>query len=95
MQDDPGKARCQRRGHGRQRPRFQSRPVLESLEHRSLLTNIVINHGTTAALVSAIETCNASGAASNYIELKGTYVIQRPNNDWFGPNGLPPIACNL
>jgi hypothetical protein len=38
----------------------------------------------------------ASGTASNVILLAaGHYVFTQPDNDWYGPNALPPIATNI
>ena len=60
-----------------------------------MLAYFSINDGSTARLVSAIDQCNASHDSENIIVLHGTYVVDRVNNDWYGPNGLPAIACNL
>jgi|SRR5208283_5894882 len=73
----------------------QVRPDLESLEDRKLLAIIPVTSGVAADLVSAINTANTNGDASNTIQLSGTYDLTAADNYWYGPDGLPAITSNL
>ena len=50
-----------------------------------------------ASLVQAITNANGAGAGSHTITLMGgcTYSLTSRNNDWYGPNALPPIQGEL
>ena len=76
-----------------QRVRLTVRPVLESLEDR-VVPAINIAPGDVTALIQAIDQANTTPSAPNVIDLApgSTYVLSTPDNYWYGPNGLPPIA---
>jgi hypothetical protein len=54
-------------------------------------------NGDTAALVSAIANANANGPGADVIQLGAgcTYALAAPDNNWYGPNGLPAIASDI
>ena len=50
----------------------------------------------SGALVAAVNAANASPGASEIVLGAGcTYALGAPDNHWFGPNGLPPIASEI
>ncbi len=53
--------------------------------------------GDVASLVAAIESANANGAGADVVALGSgcTYTLTTPHNNWYGPNGLPPIASDV
>jgi len=51
--------------------------------------------GNGPALVGAIEHANShAGPDTVLLERNCTYTLTAPDNYWYGPNGLPPIASN-
>jgi len=87
-----------RRPHTRRAPaprRHQSRPRLESLESRNLLTNYTA--ATVSDLIAEIKAANQVGG-SNAITLvaptTSPYVLTAVDNTTDGPTGLPVIAAN-
>ncbi|HET6878959.1 MAG TPA: hypothetical protein VFI31_02320, partial [Pirellulales bacterium] len=95
-------------GRGRKKVRAQQtrrlRPLLETLERRLVLATFSVNAGDvtnigsggTGGLVWAINQANQAGG-SNTIELAAgsTYNLSAADNNWYGPNGLPPITSDL
>jgi hypothetical protein len=53
--------------------------------------------GDTTSLIAAIQATNANGPGADVVQLgQGcSYVVTTPNNNWFGPNGLPEIAGDV
>src|SRR5437588_5855631 len=52
--------------------------------------------GNGPALVGAIEHANShAGPDTVLLERNCTYTLTAPDNYWYGPNGLPPIASNI
>lgn len=50
-----------------------------------------------ASLVTALRDANAAGPGPHTISLKAgcTYSLAMPDNYWYGPNALPPIASDI
>jgi hypothetical protein len=49
-----------------------------------------------AALVAAVNTANgAAGADTIVLAAQCTYTFTAPDNHWYGPNALPPIASAI
>ena len=66
---------------------------MESLEERIALSTMTAD--STAALIADIEIANKSGG-TNTIDLEPkTYGLDKVDNYWYGPNGLPPIASDI
>jgi len=53
--------------------------------------------GDTASLIAAIQATNANGPGADVVQLgQGcSYVVTTPNNNWYGPNGLPEITGDV
>ena len=52
--------------------------------------------GDTASLVSAINDANAAAGADSVLLGAGClYRLTGVDNNWYGPNGLPPIASDI
>jgi len=66
---------------------------MEELEGRMLLS--VIRAGTTEALIQAITTANSSGGANTIVLQDKTYKLDKINNYWYGPDGLPAISSQI
>jgi hypothetical protein len=73
------------------------RLVLEGLENRLALSSAPTPVGPTAAdLIAAIDKADLTGGPV-VLELaaKTTYTLTAPDNNWYGPNGLPAIGTNI
>jgi hypothetical protein len=52
--------------------------------------------GDSVSLVDAIASANASGGSNVVVLGQGcVYTLTTVNNNWYGPNGLPPITSNI
>src|SRR4051794_38151756 len=61
-----------------------------------VLTSCPGGNGDPAGLVSAITTANVSAGPDSIVLPTGCrYELTTPNNTWYGPNGLPPIASDI
>jgi sugar lactone lactonase YvrE len=72
------------------------RPGLELLEDR-LVPTVNIAPGDVTGLIQAIDQADTTPNTATIIDLApgSTYVLSTPDNYWYGPNGLPPIASNI
>jgi hypothetical protein len=76
-------------------PRRRVRPCLEILEDRTVPTIFNVGSGDVATLITAINTANSNGQSNTINLTASTYDLTSINNDWYGPDGLPPITSNL
>ncbi len=61
------------------------------------LAPVTIAPGDVTGLIEAIDAADQITNEPNVIDLApgSTYVLSAPDNYWYGPNGLPPIASNI
>jgi hypothetical protein len=69
----------------------KARPILESLEDRTLLSKFTA--GTVAALVSDINAANQAGGSNTITLTAPTFTLSAVDNTTDGPTGLPVIAA--
>src|SRR4051812_16838302 len=76
--------------------RLRARPCLEGLEERVTPSTTIQVGPTTANLISAVATAdNTSGAVILVLPASTTYTLTAVKNNWYGPNGLPPIDNDI
>jgi hypothetical protein len=75
--------------------RWSIRTTLEQLETR--LMPATFNLTDTEGLIQALRAANAAPNDTTIISLQAgtTYTLEKPDNYWYGPNGLPPIDSNV
>jgi hypothetical protein len=72
------------------------RPHLEWLEDRCTPSvNLTVAAGDTAGLISAINQADASGGGTIGLAAGSTYELTAADNNWYGPNALPPITAAI
>src|SRR5947208_2766114 len=75
------------------RPDCRYRPTLLSLEDRLMPAGSIAVGGTVQALISALDTANATpGGATLVLPAGSVYTLAAVDNNWYGPNGLPAIT---
>ncbi len=72
-------------------------PAVASDGNRTALTSATIRVPCTGGspLVAAINGANTGGPGTIILRHGCTYTLNAPDNYWYGPNGLPPIASAI
>jgi hypothetical protein len=55
----------------------------------------IFSPADTATLVADVTTANGNGQADTIDLGGGTFTLSTVDNNWYGPNGLPPIASDI
>jgi hypothetical protein len=72
------------------------RPHQEWLEDRCTPSvSVPVNPGDTAGLIGAINQADANGGGTITLANGSSYVFSAADNNWYGPNGLPPITAAI
>jgi hypothetical protein len=71
-------------------------PCLEPLEDRCTPSvNLTVGPGDAAGLIADINQADAGGGGTITLAAGSTYALTAIDNNWYGPNGLPPITAAI